>query len=107
MEIQIYNPYDSPTLAERLLNRRFPNSVNRLQNSFRSNLSSDRSDRFLHRRQNRFRNLNRFGEQEIIISDINLFTEFIKNDAAIKIQKWYKRYNFNKKYIKLIQFIDR
>lgn len=101
MEIDIYNPYDSPTLSERLLNRR-PQLINRRQNSMIA-------DRSLHRRQNRFRNLNRFGEQSILIvsESENLFIEFIKNDASIKIQRWFKRYNFNKKYIKSMFFIER
>jgi|SRR6476620_631795 len=111
MEIQVYNPYTSHTLAERLLTRRLPSTItNRLQNN-----------RVLHRRQNRFRNLNRFGEQEIIFNfddnfgSINFGNDnlgndnliFIKNDATIKIQRWYKRYNLNKLYLKSIQFIDR
>lgn len=109
--MEVYNPYLSPTLSERLLNRRLPSNItNRLQNN-----------RVLHRRQNRFRNLNRFGEQQIIFNfddnfgsinfgddnfdNVNLI--FIKNHASIKIQRWYKRYNLNKKYLRSIQFIDR
>lgn len=123
MEIEAYNPYNSLTLSQRLLNRRLHNTSNRLQNSlrYRSNV-----DRVLHRRQNRFANLNRFGEQFIVNfpineNNINVFgsignidssflslREFVEIDAAIKIQRWYKRYMYNKKYIKKsLSFVDR
>lgn len=109
MEIQVYNPYTSSTLAERLLNRR-PASTRNTTSTWSTSLQSDRN---LHRRQNRFRNLNRFGEQsEYFFDGDNVFFydifHTIKTNAAVKIQRWYKRYNINKKYIKKqLNFIDR
>jgi hypothetical protein len=131
METEVYNPYNSLSLAQRLLNRRLHNTSNRLQNSLSySRTRNGIVDRVLHRRQNRFANLNRFGEQFVVNfpineSNINLLgsiggvatidssflslREFVEIDATIKIQRWYKRYMHNKKYIKKysLDFVDR